>query len=84
MLGFGTGSLGAHFNPVCFAITSGETAEAYGTVSLHVYVHFPTDISFLQAEGKAIKLGAADVALEPASVSSLSQQVCRDTLCYST
>jgi hypothetical protein len=32
MLGFGMGSLGAHFNPVCFAITNGEsreTAEAY-------------------------------------------------------
>jgi hypothetical protein len=32
MLGFGTfgmGSLGAHFNPVCFAIANGETAEAY-------------------------------------------------------
>ena len=28
MLGFGMGSLGAHFNPVCFAITNGETAEA--------------------------------------------------------
>jgi hypothetical protein len=29
MLGFGMGSLGAHFNPVCFAIANGETAEAY-------------------------------------------------------
>ncbi len=29
MLGFGMGSLDAHFNPVCFAITNGETAEAY-------------------------------------------------------
>jgi hypothetical protein len=29
MLGFGMGSLFAHFNPVCFAITNGEAAEAY-------------------------------------------------------
>ncbi len=29
LLGFGMGSLGAHFNPVCFAIANGETAEAY-------------------------------------------------------
>jgi hypothetical protein len=29
MLGFGMGSLGAHFNPVCFANTNGETVEAY-------------------------------------------------------
>jgi hypothetical protein len=29
MLGFGMGSLGAHFNPVCFAITNDETAEAF-------------------------------------------------------
>jgi hypothetical protein len=29
MLGFGMGSLGSHFSPVCFAITNGETAEAY-------------------------------------------------------
>jgi hypothetical protein len=29
MIGFGVGSLGAHFNPVCVALTNGETAEAY-------------------------------------------------------
>ncbi len=40
---------------------------AAGTVSLHVYAHFPTDINFSQAEGKAIKLVAAYVAPEPAA-----------------
>ncbi len=28
-LGFGMGSLGAHFNPVCVAIVNGKTSEAY-------------------------------------------------------
>jgi hypothetical protein len=37
-----------------------------------------------QAEGKAIKMVAADVAQEPASASASSQPVCCDTLCDST